>query len=144
MNYSIGFIISLVVLLAQNLSAQDNHRSQTLLPTGVRLDPAGRSYDVGNMPMAMILSPGGAYLILSLSGWREQGIQIVERKTGRVIQTIAMPAAFLGLAFSPDGQTLYASGGNEVRAMFGIDFSVEFPAIGIRPRSLLSTIPCGS
>jgi YVTN family beta-propeller protein len=113
MNHSIDFLISLAVLLAQNSPAQDNRPSQTLLPTGVRLVPAGRSYDVGNMPMAMALSPGGDYLVLSLSGWREQGIQIVGRKTGRVTQTIAMPATFLGLAFSLDGQTLYASGGNE-------------------------------
>jgi hypothetical protein len=35
MNYSIGFIISLAVSLAQNSSAQDNHRSHTLLPTEV-------------------------------------------------------------------------------------------------------------
>src|SRR5262245_21455016 len=30
-----------------------------------------------------------------------------------------------------------------VRAMFGTDFSVEFPAIGTRPRSWLLTINCG-
>src|SRR5437762_2031106 len=35
------------------------------------------------------------------------------RATGAVTQTIHQPAAFIGLTFSPDGKTLYASGGND-------------------------------
>src|SRR5262249_24436993 len=93
--------------------AADDAKRAPRLPTGMQIDPAGRSFDVGNMPLAMRLAPDGNYLILSLNGWREQGVQVVERATGRVVQTLAQPAAFLGLAFSPDGQTLYASGGNE-------------------------------
>ncbi|MGI8786903.1 MAG: beta-propeller fold lactonase family protein [Pyrinomonadaceae bacterium] len=86
---------------------------QTCLPTGVCLDAAGGSFAVGNMPLAMMLSPEGDRFILSLNGWREQGLQIVERETGNITQTLAQKGAFLGLAFSPDGKTLYASGGNE-------------------------------
>jgi DNA-binding beta-propeller fold protein YncE len=103
--------------LAQSPSAlsRDNgpQAHQTCLPTGVCLDPAGRSFDVGNMPLAMALSPEGDRLVLSLNGWRQQGIQVVDQQSGTVVQTIPQPGAFLGLAFSNDGQTLYASGGNE-------------------------------
>jgi DNA-binding beta-propeller fold protein YncE len=52
-------------------------------------------------------------VVLSLSGWRQQGLQVIDRHTGAVLQTIEQPGAFLGLAFSNDGQTLYASGANE-------------------------------
>jgi YVTN family beta-propeller protein len=52
-------------------------------------------------------------VVLLLSGWREQGVQVVSRSSGRVLQTVPQAAAFLGLAFSPDGRTLYASGGNQ-------------------------------
>jgi YVTN family beta-propeller protein len=83
------------------------------LPTGAVLDPAGTTHDVGSLPLAAIPSPDGTQLVLSLNGWREQGIQIVDRATGAVRQTLRQPAAFVGLAFSPDGTTLYASGGNE-------------------------------
>lgn len=94
-------------------TAIPQNANQHCLPTGVCLDPAGQSFDVGNMPLAMTTSPEGDRLVLSLNGWREQGIQIVDPASGRVLQTLTQPGAFLGLAFSPDGQTLYASGGNE-------------------------------
>ena len=87
--------------------------AQTCLPTGVCLDPAGQSSDVGNMPLAVVSSPEGDRLVLSLNGWRQQGIQVVNAQTGAIVQTISQPSAFFGLAFSNDGQTLYASGGNE-------------------------------
>jgi len=92
-------------------TAQTLQRPQ--LPTGVNLDPAGRTSGVGNMPLSMVMSPDGRSVALLLNGWREQGVQIVDRASGRVRQTLAQPAAFLGLAFAPDGRTLYASGGNQ-------------------------------
>jgi YVTN family beta-propeller protein len=81
------------------------------LSTGVRLDPAGRSIPVGNMPLAALASPDGRYLVLSMSGYREQGIEILDRASATVVERVEQPGAFLGLAFSPDGRTLYASGG---------------------------------
>jgi YVTN family beta-propeller protein len=86
---------------------------KTCLPTGACLDPAGRSFAVGNMPLAVALSPEGDRFVVSLNGWREQGVQVVDRATGAILQTLPQPAAFFGLAFSPDGRTLYASGGND-------------------------------
>jgi YVTN family beta-propeller protein len=82
------------------------------LPTGLRLDPASALHDVGQMPLAMIPSPEGDRVVLLLNGWREEGVQVVDRASGKVLQTITLPAAFLGLAFAPDGRTLFASGGN--------------------------------
>ena len=82
------------------------------LPTGVRLDPAGPRTDVGPLPLAAVLSPDSSHILLLLNGWRQQGVQVVNRRTGAVTQTLDQAAAFIGLAFSPDGRTLYASGGN--------------------------------
>lgn len=65
------------------------------------------------MPLAMALAPGGARGIVILGGWREQGVQVVESATGRVLQTLIQPAAFVGVAFSPDGRSFFASGGNQ-------------------------------
>ncbi len=96
-----------LMLLAASATAQ------TCLPTGVCLDPTGPSFDVGNMPLAMALSPEDDRLVISLSGWRQQGLQVIDRHNGTILQTISQRSAFLGLAFSCDGRTLYASGGNE-------------------------------
>ncbi|HEY8181169.1 MAG TPA: beta-propeller fold lactonase family protein [Thermoanaerobaculia bacterium] len=85
----------------------------TRLSTGAMLDPVSTPHKVGNFPLAMVPSPDGNQLVLLLNGWRQQGIQVVDRATGEVLQTIEQPAAFIGLTFSPDGRTLYASGGND-------------------------------
>jgi len=83
------------------------------LPTGVHLDPVSRATALGNFPLAVAVSPDQNYLAVLLCGWREQGVQIVDRRSGSVTQTLAQPAAFVGIAFSPDGRSLVASGGNE-------------------------------
>jgi DNA-binding beta-propeller fold protein YncE len=84
------------------------------LPTGVRLDPAGRQYDLrAAMPLTMVLAPGGRALVISSAGYREPGLDVIDRASGRVTQSIPQPAAFLGLAFAPDGRTLFASGANQ-------------------------------
>ena len=81
------------------------------LPTGRILDPAGVTRPVGQMPLGMIPSPSGSRLVLLLGGWREHGLQVVDR-SGKVLQTLPQAAAFVGLAFSGLGTSLYASGGN--------------------------------
>src|SRR6476469_8742580 len=83
------------------------------LATGVRLDPAGDAIDLGSMPIGMALAPGGERLAVVLSGWREQGLQIVDLKSRKVTQTLTQDAAFAGVAFSHDGKELYVSGGND-------------------------------
>jgi len=83
------------------------------LPTGARLDPVAPATAVGNFPVAAVLAPDGERVALLLSGWREQGVQLVDASDSRVVQTLPQPAAFVGLAFSPDGRSLWASGGFE-------------------------------
>jgi DNA-binding beta-propeller fold protein YncE len=95
-----------------SIAAQDPSGPRRL-PTGRTLDPAGVSYDLGSMPLAMALSPEKDRVVALLNGWREQGIQVVDRASGRVLQKIPLPAVFLGIVFSPDGRSLYVSGGNQ-------------------------------
>ena len=100
-----------LLLLCAALPARAQFTSP--LATGVRLDPAGQSIDLGSMPLGMALAPGGGKAAVVLSGWREQGLQIVDLKSRAVTQTIKQEAAFYGIAFSPDGAHLYVSGGND-------------------------------
>jgi YVTN family beta-propeller protein len=89
--------------------ADDSHAR---LPTGVRLDPAAALHVVGQMPLAMVAAPESDRVVLLANGWGDEGIQVVDGASGRVLQTVRLPAVFLGLQFAPDGRTLAVSGGN--------------------------------
>ncbi|MEA2238328.1 MAG: hypothetical protein QOC81_3052 [Thermoanaerobaculia bacterium] len=102
-------VVFLIAMQNGAVMAAEPHR----LSTGAMLDPVAQSHGVGNFPLAIAVAPGGSRVALLLCGWREQGVQIVDRKSGAVLQTLPQPAAFIGLVFSPDGKTLYASGGND-------------------------------
>ena len=82
------------------------------LPTGVRLDAVGEAIELDSMPLNLVPDIKGEKSVVVLSGWREQGIQVVDLKTRQVTQTILQDGAFYGAAFSPDGNMLYVSGGN--------------------------------
>src|SRR5579859_3799182 len=109
-----GRTISLVsALLCVSVFAQTKPLFTSPLPTGVRLDPAGDALlDLGSLPINLVVAPEGDKAVVVLSGWREQGIQVVDLKTRQVTQTLVQDAAFYGAAFSPDGHHLYVSGGN--------------------------------
>jgi sugar lactone lactonase YvrE len=88
------------------------------------------------MPLGMIPSPDGRRVVLLLAGWREHGLQVVDR-AGTVMQTVAQAAAFVGLAFSPDGRTLYTSGGNSdvvYRYRWAADSATLADSIVLAPR----------
>jgi len=98
----------LFLVFTTSLSAQERR-----LSTGAMLDPYAPPKTVGNFPLAIVASPNGDHLVLLLCGWRQQGIQVIDRASGDVLQTLEQTAAFIGLTFSADGKALYASGGDD-------------------------------
>jgi DNA-binding beta-propeller fold protein YncE len=107
-------IILLITIFAVSILSALAHdfQLQPRLPNGLTINPAGRLFDVGNMPLSAVTAPDGN-IVLLLSGFREQGVQVVDPKAGKILQTVPQASAFLGLIFSTDGKTLYASGANE-------------------------------
>src|SRR3984885_12745532 len=106
-----ALLSSAPILPAADSSAAEAPTYTTPLSTGVRLNPIGDAIDLGSMPLAMAPAPGGT-LASVLSGWREQGVQIVDLKPRQPTQTLPQPAAFFGINFSRDGRELFVSGGN--------------------------------
>src|ERR1700721_127436 len=101
--------IWLFALLCAFAFAQKTPVFTSPLPTGVRLDPAGEAVDLGSLPINLVLTPEKDRAVVVLSGWREQGIQIVDLKTRKVTQTLLQDGAFYGAAFSPNGKFIYVA-----------------------------------
>lgn len=111
-------VLSLALLVAcrpggaRDLPEAERLSARNLLPTGATLDPAGRSTPLGSFPTTLAEAPGGRYLLALLGGSRAQGVQVLDRGSGRVVQTLVQPAAFVGLAVSSTGE-FFVSGGNQ-------------------------------
>ena len=84
---------------------------QTLLPNGWKISPAGSSTSLGDLPMNLQISPDGRLAAVVNAGYGENSVQLLDAATGQLLDTRAVPAAWAGLAFAPDGRTVYASGG---------------------------------
>src|SRR5213594_1061743 len=85
----------------------------TLLPNGWRIAPAGRHITVGDLPLAMVESPDGRYLIVSNDGYAKPTLAVVDTARLIVKSRVAVENAWLGLAWHPDGRRLYCSGAGE-------------------------------
>ena len=84
-----------------------------LLPNGWTVAPAGRSLQVGDFPMSMVLAPEGRHLIISNNGWTKPSLTLVDTEQLYVTARVPMEHAWLGLAWHPDGRRLYSSGAAE-------------------------------
>src|SRR6202162_4276997 len=85
-------------------------RGATLLPNGWKIKPAGRHMNVGDLPLAMVESGDGRYLIVTDNGYVQPALTVVDLKNFTVARKVPLENAWLGLAWSPDGTKLYSSG----------------------------------
>src|ERR1044071_2395325 len=85
----------------------------TLLPNGWRLAPAGRQLRVGTLPLNIVLSPDGRYAVITNNGVNRPSFSVVDIANWTIKSTTTIDAAWLGLAFSPDGTKLYSSGAGQ-------------------------------
>ncbi len=82
----------------------------TLLANGWRLSPAGRHLSVGTLPLNAVLSNDGKYVVVTTNGLARPALSVIDIASWTVKSTTPLDAAWLGLAWSPDGTRLYASG----------------------------------
>lgn len=87
---------------------------------GWLLTPAGNQVQLGDRPYGIAQSPDGKTLLVSNDGQGTQSLQVVDRDTGAVVQTIPYntpEALYIGVVYSPDGSHAYASAGgnNKIR-----------------------------
>ena len=85
----------------------------TLLPNGWKIAPAGRSVQVGDLPMSMVPSPDGRFIAISTSGYDQPALSIFDTRSLQVVARMPVEHTWLGLVWHPDGTRLFASGSSE-------------------------------
>jgi DNA-binding beta-propeller fold protein YncE len=71
----------------------------TLLPSGWRIRPAGRQVTVGTLPLNLVTLSDGSLLVTN-NGHGENGLMRIDPVSGRVVWSLPLRAAWLGLARS--------------------------------------------
>ena len=83
-----------------------------LVPTGQRLTPAGRHFDVDDRPLGMVLSPDGSRLaVVTGSNFAPRALHILDARKGAPLSRVPIGNSFVGVAFAADGRTVYVGGG---------------------------------
>ena len=82
----------------------------TLLPNGWTIAPAGWHVQIGDLPLAMVQSPDGRFLLVSNNGYAKPSVAVFDLEHSTVVQQLVLDHAWLGLAWHPDGKRLYVSG----------------------------------
>ena len=94
---------------------------RTIIPNGRIVRPMGRTTRIAPHPYGLALSPDGRTAVTANSGTGPFSISIVRNLDGDLaVQQVPegpdndeglLEAVFMGLAFSPDGQSIYVGGG---------------------------------
>ena len=88
-------------------------KKRVMLPNGWSLTPAGRSLEVGDLPLNIAVSSSNKWMAVTNNGQGKQTLQLIDIKNEKVLYNIEIPKSFYGLKFSKDEKFLYASGGND-------------------------------
>src|SRR5579863_3763770 len=93
----------------------------TLLPNGWKVAPAGHHLPIGPLPLNMMLSPDGSYLVVTNNGYGKPALTVVDLKHWNIRTRLPLDNAWLGLAWHPDGKRIYSSAANQ-NAVVAVDY----------------------
>ena len=82
------------------------------LANGWRITPVGKAVGTEDTVLKLVAAPDDRAVIASHSGYNPHGIVVIDAKTQETIQRIPLKSTWMGMAWSPDGKTLYVSIGN--------------------------------
>ncbi len=85
------------------------------LPNQWALHPAGNQIALGDFPVNLALHPSGQWLAALHAGYGTHEVVLValQGNAQKITCRVAVDQAFYGLCFTPDGKTLFASGGEQ-------------------------------
>ena len=112
MKRTLLFTMIMILALSCSYSQESTETKHITLPNGWGISRVGESLRLGDLPLNMAVSSSGRLLAVTNNGESDQGICLIDAVAGKVLDTIVIRSGWLGLAFSKDEKTLYASGGN--------------------------------
>jgi DNA-binding beta-propeller fold protein YncE len=119
------FIISLGLINACKKPSSSSQNSESAiikqlatkritLPNGWSLTPVGKTIELKHdLPLNMVVSPSKKYLAITNNGQSKQSISLIDVANESILADQEIEKSWVGLAFSTDEKTLYASGGND-------------------------------
>ena len=108
----ICFLTTCASLVAQPIKHPSNP-SSVLLPNGWSLSPAGRSIQLGELPLNIQFSRSKKLMAVTNNGFGKQSIQLIDPVTEKTLHEQPIAKAWYGLKFSADEKKLYVSGAND-------------------------------
>ncbi len=112
-----AIILLLLFCTINGLPQQVNLPDPVLLPNGWSLTPAGKSLQLGDLPLNIAVSSSKKYMAVTNNGQSTQSLQLIDVKNEKRLDSIDIPKSWMGLKFSADEKFLYASGGNDNRIL---------------------------
>jgi YVTN family beta-propeller protein len=100
-------------ILTIQAQTNPNVDKKIILPNGWSLTPAGSQVQLGDLPLNIAISPDLKYAAVTNNGQSTQSIQLIRLEDQKLVDTYIVGKSWLGLVFSADGKSLYASGGND-------------------------------
>lgn len=115
-----SLIVGTLCLLLLGCSVQTSQKtppsdqqSVPTLPTGQWLTPAGHSFDIGEFPTGLSLSPDGATVLAVNSGYSDHSIALMSVARQTLLRSLPIRKTWLGGIWGPYGDYLFISGGND-------------------------------
>jgi YVTN family beta-propeller protein len=101
------------LLFAQSIAELDAKR--VLLPNGWSITPIGKNIGLGDLPLNMVISNNKKWMAVTNNGQSIHCIQLIDIAKAQIVDSMLIPKAWYGLAFSSNDQSLYVSGGHDNR-----------------------------
>ena len=101
------------LLFAQSIAELDAKR--VLLPNGWSITPIGKNIGLGDLPLNMVISNNKKWMAVTNNGQSIHCIQLIDIAKAQIVDSMLIPKAWYGLAFSSNDQSHYVSGGHDNR-----------------------------
>jgi len=131
---------------ATQLSPGTQADGSVLLANGWRLSPAGKLLTVGDLPLNLVQSRDGKYVVVTNAGLQQPSFSVVDVASWTVKQTVNLGQAWYGLAWHPTLPRLYlagAAGGNVREWSIGGDGAVTPLRTFARPTTSTQNFSAG-